>query len=175
MNRKYVEAVIQIWPIVAGLRLLLKIPVCGGNHAHADFEGLRATDPFELAFLQHAQQFRLQIQRQFTDLVEEDGSFVGQLEATHFLRERAGEGALLMTEQFAFDQAGWDGRAIDFDEGPTLRGLKLWIARAISSLPVPVSPVMSTVESVGATRSTFLSTFFSEVDPPINSSKLWVP
>ena len=32
-----------------------------------------------------------------------------------------------------------------------------------------------TVESVGATRSTFLSTFFSEVDPPINSSKLWLP
>ena len=27
----------------------------------------------------------------------------------------------------------------------------LWMARAISSLPVPVSPVISTVESVGAT------------------------
>ena len=28
---------------------------------------------------------------------------------------------------------------------------RLWIARAMSSLPVPVSPVMRTVESVGAT------------------------
>ena len=39
-----------------------------------------------------------------------------------------------------------------------LRPLRLWIARAISSLPVPVSPWMSTVESVGATISTCWST-----------------
>src|SRR5690349_24225017 len=32
------------------------------------------------------------------------------------------------------------------------------MARAISSLPVPVSPKISTVESVGATRSTCAST-----------------
>ena len=32
-------------------------------------------------------------------------------------------------------------------------GLRLWIARAISSLPVPVSPVISTVLLVSATRS----------------------
>src|SRR5262247_2425013 len=34
------------------------------------------------------------------------------------------------------------------------RGDRLWIARATSSLPVPVSPVISTVESVGATLDT---------------------
>ena len=36
------------------------------------------------------------------------------------------------------------------------RGLKRWIMRATSSLPVPVSPSMSTVASVGATRETVL-------------------
>ena len=35
---------------------------------------------------------------------------------------------------------------------------RLWIARAISSLPVPVSPVIRTVESVGATLDTREST-----------------
>ena len=35
---------------------------------------------------------------------------------------------------------------------------RLWIARAISSLPVPVSPVISTVASVGATLDTRDST-----------------
>jgi hypothetical protein len=41
-------------------------------------------------------------------------------------------------------------RAIRFDF--------LWMARAISSLPLPVSPVISTVESVAATLSTSVST-----------------
>ncbi len=35
--------------------------------------------------------------------------------------------------------------------GPLARGERLWISRAISSLPVPVSPVMSTEMSVVAT------------------------
>ena len=38
--------------------------------------------------------------------------------------------------------------------GSCLRGLILWIARAINSLPVPVSPRIRTVASVGATTST---------------------
>ena len=40
---------------------------------------------------------------------------------------------------------------------PFLRPDKVWIARAMSSLPVPVSPQIMTVESVGATVSTSLS------------------
>ena len=35
----------------------------------------------------------------------------------------------------------------------SLRRLMLWMARAIRSLPVPVSPVMRTVESVSATMA----------------------
>ena len=38
--------------------------------------------------------------------------------------------------------------------GAEARGLAWWIARATSSLPVPVSPVTSTVKSDGATRAT---------------------
>ena len=37
--------------------------------------------------------------------------------------------------------------------GSSRRGLKRWIARLTSSLPVPLSPVMSTLARVGATRS----------------------
>src|SRR5437868_12444568 len=36
-------------------------------------------------------------------------------------------------------------------KGPFLRGLRRWISRAISSLPVPVSPVTRTEMSVPAT------------------------
>jgi hypothetical protein len=38
--------------------------------------------------------------------------------------------------------------------GRRARSERSWIARATSSLPVPVSPTMSTVARVGATRST---------------------
>ena len=36
-------------------------------------------------------------------------------------------------------------------KGPSLRRLKRWTARATNSLPVPVSPKISTVASLGAT------------------------
>ena len=46
-------------------------------------------------------------------------------------------------------------------------------ARAISSLPVPVSPLISTVASVGATRLTLSSTAIGAGARPTISSKLW--
>ncbi len=53
------------------------------------------------------------------------------------------------------------------------RALKEWMARAISSLPVPVSPQMSTTESVGATVSTCSSTRRSARLCPTISAKLY--
>ncbi len=38
-------------------------------------------------------------------------------------------------------------------KGPSARGECMWTPSAASSLPVPVSPVISTVASVGAARS----------------------
>src|SRR3569833_1399306 len=40
-------------------------------------------------------------------------------------------------------------------KGRSLRGEKWWMARAISSLPTPLSPAIRTIESVRATFSTF--------------------
>src|SRR6266481_3242628 len=44
-----------------------------------------------------------------------------------------------------------------FTNGPPDRSLHLWMASAISSLPVPVSPWINTVASVGATTRTMPS------------------
>jgi hypothetical protein len=51
-------------------------------------------------------------------------------------------------EQLALDQAGGDRRAVEGDEGAVARPLQRWIARASRSLPVPVSPRISTGVSV---------------------------
>ena len=57
----------------------------------------------------------------------------------------AGEGALLMAEQDALDQIFGDRAAIDGDEGlADSRALSPWMARAISSLPTPLSPSIRT-------------------------------
>src|SRR5256884_5702779 len=48
----------------------------------------------------------------------------------------------------------------------------LWMARATSSFPVPVSPVMRTVESVGATLATRESTACRAGDEPTISSNI---
>src|SRR5215208_8368552 len=47
------------------------------------------------------------------------------------------------------------------------RELRSWIARAASSLPVPVAPVTSTEASVGATRSITEKSFFITGDWPM--------
>src|SRR5918995_3543474 len=47
------------------------------------------------------------------------------------------------------------------------RGLMSWIARAASSLPVPVAPVTSTEASVGATRSITEKSFLITGDWPM--------
>ena len=57
--------------------------------------------------------------------------------------------------------------------GLSLRLLAEWMARAISSLPVPVSPVISTEASVGATLRTLSSTPWRAGLWPMSSSKLW--
>ena len=52
------------------------------------------------------------------------------------------------------------------------RGDRLWIARAMSSLPVPVSPEMMIVDSVGATLATRVKTACRVDEVPTISSNI---
>ena len=70
---------------------------------------------------------------------------VGALEDPLALAIGAGEGAALVAEQLALDQAGRDGAAVDGDERTVRRRLSRCTVSATSSLPVPLSPVTSTV------------------------------
>lgn len=79
--------------------------------------------PGEFLFLKQAQQADLGIQRHFTDFVEKDGSPVGQLKpAGPSPSDGSGERAFLITEQFAFHEAGRQGSAIHGDEGASAPG-----------------------------------------------------
>ena len=115
-----------------------------------------------LPLLEHAQQLDLHVERQVADLVEEDRRVVGELEPADLPRQRAGERALLAAEQLAFDQRRRNRRAVDpHHRRVPRRGPSAWMCVANSSLPVPVSPSSSTVESVAATCSICASTWRS--------------
>ena len=127
----------------------------GHDHAHVDRDGAVAADALHLALLQHAQQLGLHHQRHVADFVQEERAVVGLLELAEVPRGRARERALLVAEQLGFDQLAGHGGAVQRDERAALRrGLRSCSARAISSLPVPVSPRMQTRVSLAATRST---------------------
>src|SRR5207253_11491923 len=68
--------------------------------------------------LEHSQEFRLNRRRERSDLVQEQGTAVSELEAAGPRRHRTGEGALFVTEELRFRQRlGKRGR-VDCDERP---------------------------------------------------------
>jgi hypothetical protein len=60
-----------------------------------------------------------------------------------------------MAEELAFEERLRNRAAIERDEGPELRVLASWMARARSSFPVPLSPHNSTGASLRAMRPRF--------------------
>jgi len=66
--------------------------------------------------LSMARQPRLQVQRQLSDLVDEQGAAGGALERARMFGVRARERALLVAEQLALHQGGRHGRAIEDHE-----------------------------------------------------------
>src|SRR5688500_4554386 len=79
-------------------------------------DGARAPKPLKFLLLQGAEEFRLEFQGNITDFVEEERAAVRQFEAPDALRDCASEGALFMAEEFALEEAGRNGGAVQFDE-----------------------------------------------------------
>ena len=94
----------------------MHIGIGRGNEADIAASGFRRTDALELAGLEHAQQFRLLIERDVGDFIHEQRAAVGQLEPARAIGLRVGERALHMTEQFAFENALGQAAHIDDDE-----------------------------------------------------------
>jgi len=115
-NRDDAQAIEQILAKRAGGDEFVEAAIGGRDDAHRDTNGLFAADPLQLAVLQNAQELGLRGFMQVADFVEKDCPAVGQLEPAAPQRRRAGERALLVTEQLALDQLRRDGRAVDLHE-----------------------------------------------------------
>src|SRR5690348_17543943 len=99
-NGEDVEAVEKIFAEFAVVHILAQITVGCGDDAHVDTQSPDATQPLKLTILQHAQKLWLQFQRHLTDLVEKEGSFVREFNASNLLAHRPSKGALFMPEEF---------------------------------------------------------------------------
>src|SRR5271156_402376 len=66
--------------------------------------------------LQDSEQLGLQLQRDFSDLIQEERALISQFQAPNLLADRSGKCTLLVAEQFAFQQSRWDRSAIQGDE-----------------------------------------------------------
>jgi hypothetical protein len=127
LQRKDVEAVVEVLAEAPGRHLLRHVAVAGGQHADVERDRLLAADALHLALLQHAQQLGLQAERHFRNLVEQQRAALGLLELAGLGRLGAGERALLVAEQGGFEQVVGNRRAVDGDEGPPWRGDCSWM------------------------------------------------
>ncbi len=111
-DRNDVQPVVEIFPKDAFRNGLLEVLVRRRNHPHINFHILRPSDAPKLPLLQDSQQLDLGGRRRFPDFVEKDTASVGHFEQTGLVRRRAGERALHITEQFAFQERLRQGAAI---------------------------------------------------------------
>jgi hypothetical protein len=99
-----VEPIIEVLTEVPFLDLLLEVAIGRRYDPHVRIDGLLASDALELALLEDAQDLDLNVLVDFAYLVEEECAFVRELEAASLARLRAGEGALLVAEELAFEE-----------------------------------------------------------------------
>ena len=95
-----------------------EVAVRGGDDADIDRHRLGAADAVDDALLDRAQQFGLQADVHLGDFVEQQRAAGRFLELADAAGDRAGEGALLVAEQFGLQQMFGDRRAINRNERP---------------------------------------------------------
>src|SRR5580700_11530778 len=93
-----------------------KIPVRCRDQTCVRALRARTSQPFEFSLLKHTQQFGLQFEWNFSNLIKKYRSMIRQFKTPDALRDCSGKRAPLMTEEFAFEQSGWNGGAINLDE-----------------------------------------------------------
>src|SRR5262245_66468165 len=88
---KHIQAVIEVAPELLLLDHACQVAIGRSDQTDVDADGARAAQPFELLFLEHPQELRLQFEGDVANLVEEKRATMRQLEAPDLLRNCAGE------------------------------------------------------------------------------------
>jgi hypothetical protein len=103
-DRKNIQPVPEILPEATLADFLFQIAIGSGNNSNIDSYRVGAAQAFKLTGLYHLEQLGLQFQRQFADLIQKQGSAVGNLKSPQSPRMGTGESTFLMAEEFAFNK-----------------------------------------------------------------------
>src|SRR5690606_12157247 len=136
-DRDHVEAVKEVFAERALPDHLLQVAVSGGEDADVHLDRLVAPDPFDLAELEEPEQLDLYGRGNVAELVEKKRPAVGLFESSDPALARAGERALLVPEELAFDELFVQRRDVDDDERPVPQWARLVDRAGDELLPGP--------------------------------------
>src|SRR6187401_3029363 len=104
MDADHAKPVIEIFAEFTLRHPLLE--VCVGRSEHSDVHGLwtRFPDGHDFALFQEAKEFRLDVERQVADFVEEQRASDSRANQPLLIGDRAREAAAAMSEQLAVSQ-----------------------------------------------------------------------
>ncbi len=124
-DRHHIDAEIQVGAKLALADRFFEVLVGGADQSHIDMDRLGPADTFEFPLLQHPQQFGLEGGGNLADLVEKQGSAMGQLEAALAFGGGARERTFFVSEQLRFEQGFGQRGAIQGHERPFAPGAEV--------------------------------------------------
>jgi hypothetical protein len=124
-DRKYIQAIVQIAAKFSTRHHSLEVLVSRGDQTHVDAMRAPAPQPFEFLFLQNAEELGLQRERYVPDFIEEQGSFISQVETADFLRDRSGKGSPFVTKKFTLEQVERDCSTVELDQRVTAASARI--------------------------------------------------
>ena len=97
---------------------LFKVFICGCNHPDVYFNRFRRTNPVDNLVLQNVKKLYLDIERDFPNLVQKDGSPVGSFKKTDLaLRLSARKGSAHIAKELTLKKSRCNGVAVDLHKG----------------------------------------------------------
>jgi hypothetical protein len=116
LDGKYIQAKVEVTSKFAISYHFRQVAMSCSYESNIHLVSSTATQAFEFLFLQYAQQFGLKLRGNIANLIQEEGAFIGQLEAAQLLRYGSSECALLVAKKLALQEIQRDGRAVQLDE-----------------------------------------------------------
>jgi len=106
------EPVVEIRAEAARSELELQVAMRGCDHPHVQRSDVGVADPLELAAIEDAQQLRLQLRREFADLVEQQRTAIRTFEGAGVIGGRARERTLAVAQDRRLRELAGDRAAV---------------------------------------------------------------
>src|SRR5438034_1751511 len=121
----HTQAVVEIFAEASGCNFAIQVVSRGSDQAKVNRDRRVASQTFDYALLNCAQQLCLQAKRKLGTLVKEESACLRLFKPADSTRQGAGKGSLLVPEKLRFQQTVRNGSAVDLDERPLGTGTVL--------------------------------------------------